>query len=48
MTPGPSSGLRQKLNSQHYKVLRAAVGDWKSEIPRAMLDFIFKRATPKQ
>jgi len=37
-----------RLNRQHYRVIRAAVGDFSRRIPRAVLDIIAKRATPKE
>jgi len=38
----------KKLYSSHYRALRAAIGDYKRKIPKAVLDIISKRATPKQ
>jgi len=38
----------KKLYSAHYRALRAAVGDYKRKIPKAVLDIITKCATPKQ
>jgi len=37
-----------RLNSIHYRAIRAAICDHKKKIPRAMLNIITKRATPKQ
>jgi len=38
----------KSLFSQHYRAIRAAVGDWKTKIPRAVLDIIGKRANPRK
>jgi len=38
----------KRLESQHYRAVRAAVRDFKRSIPRAMLDIISKRAPPRQ
>jgi len=38
----------KRLNSQHYRAIRAAVKDVKRRIPRVMLNIISKRATPRQ
>jgi len=37
-----------RLNSIHYRVIRAAIKDYKRKVPRAVLNIISKRATPKQ
>jgi len=37
-----------RLNRQHYRALRAAIGDYSRKIPRVVLDVIAKRATPKE
>jgi len=37
-----------RLRSQHYRALRAAVGDFRKRIPCQELDRICKRATPRQ
>jgi len=38
----------KKLNNQHYRALRVAVRDAKRKLPRALLNIISKRATPRQ
>jgi len=48
MIPGLSSNLWKRLASQPYRAMRAALGDWKSILPQAVIDIICKRATPKQ
>jgi len=35
-----------RLNSIHYRVIRAAIKDYKRKVPRAVLNIISKRATP--
>jgi len=37
-----------RLNSIHYRVIRATICDYKKKVPRTMLNIISKRATPKQ
>jgi len=48
LTSQLNSTLWKKLYSSHYRALRAAVGDYKRKIPKAVLDIISKRANPKQ
>jgi len=48
LTPCLSHNSWKRLFSQHYRAIRAAVGDWKTKIPRAVLDVIRKRANPRQ
>jgi len=38
----------KRLRSQHYRALRAAIGDQKRTRPRQELDQLCKRATPRQ
>jgi len=38
----------KRLRSQHYRALRAAVGDFRNKISKTTLDLICKRATPRQ
>jgi len=42
-----TSDLWQKLKALHYRVLRATQRDFKRKIPKATLDRVCKRATPK-
>jgi len=42
-----TSDLWQKLKALHYRVLRATQRDFKRKIPKATLDWVCKRATPK-
>jgi len=48
MTPCLSCQSWKCPFNQHYRAIRAAVGDWKTKIPRAILDVIGKRANPHQ
>jgi len=48
LTPQLSAVSWQRLNSSHYRALRAVVGDYKRKLPRAVLNIITKRATPRQ
>jgi len=48
MTPDIPCQSWKKLNSLHYRAIRAAVRDLKQEISRPMLDTISQRATPAQ
>jgi len=48
MKPCLSHQSWKRLFSQHYRAVRAAVGDWRTKIPRAVLDIIGKRANPRQ
>jgi len=48
MTPCLGHQSWKRLFSQHYRAIRAAVGDWRTKIPRAVLDIIGKRANPRQ
>jgi len=48
MTPKLQSSQWRRLDSSHYRALRAAIGDYKRKLPKAVLDIIAKRATPKQ
>jgi len=48
MTPCLGHQSWKRLFSQHYRAIRAAVGDWKTKIPRAVMDLIGKRANPRQ
>jgi len=43
-----SSQSWKRLNSQHYRAIRAAIRDCKNKIPRTVLDVISKRARPRQ
>jgi len=38
----------KKLSNQHYRAIRAAVGDNRRKLPRGVLDVISKRAPPRQ
>jgi len=38
----------QRFNSIHYRSIRAAVCNYKREIPKVVLNIISKRATPNQ
>jgi len=38
----------KRLNSIHYRAIRATICDFKKKVPRSVLDIISKRATPKQ
>jgi len=48
MTPTMTHDCWKKLNSLHYRAIRAAVKDPKQTISRSLLDAISGRATPSQ
>jgi len=43
-----SYNLWERLDRQHYRAIRAAIGDYKKKVPRSVLNIISKRATPKE
>jgi len=47
LTSNPYYSLWERLESQHYKAIRAAVREFKRKIPRVMLDVISKKAPPR-
>jgi len=48
MNDALSAGNWNRLRSQHYRALRAAIGDFRNKTPKSELDTICERASPRQ